>query len=222
KRNASMFAVSMSRASFSRTSRPKWLMSAVCCRSHWSQQRWQMDWKIRSPSSLRNGGFASWLPGWPQRTQVISAMSSPSDRRPGRGRPRCLFEVYHRKLHHTLPVSTPEAPIRWHPFMKRSISFLTVVACINWGSPTPAAAQEALVLGGGGSGGLAHGGVVVGMERLGHDPDLVVGTSMGAIVGALYAAGYAPDSIWRLIVEEDWPALFVPDTRVVGPNLEPR
>jgi predicted acylesterase/phospholipase RssA len=106
--------------------------------------------------------------------------------------------------------------------MKRSISFLTVVACINWGSPTPAAAQEALVLGGGGSRGLAHGGVVVGMERLGHDPDLVVGTSMGAIVGALYAAGYAPDSIWRLIVEEDWPALFVPDTRVVGPDLDPR
>src|SRR5690606_40783191 len=172
-------------------------MSAVCWRSHWSQQRWQMDWWMRSPSSLRNGGFASWLPCWPQRTQVRSAMSSPSGRRRWCGRPRsrCLFAVYRRKLHHTLQVSTPESPIGWSPRMKRSLPAITALAILSWGVPSSAPAQEALVLGGGGSRGLAHGGVVVGLERLGRDPKLVVGTSMGAIVGALYAAGYAPEEI---------------------------
>lgn len=89
-------------------------------------------------------------------------------------------------------------------------------------APGRAAAQEALVLGGGGSRGLAHGGVVVGLERLGRDPEIVVGTSMGAVVGALYAAGYEPDRIWRIIAEEDWPALFTPVPIPVGPDRDPR
>ena len=106
--------------------------------------------------------------------------------------------------------------------MKRSLPAITALAILSWGVPSSAPAQEALVLGGGGSRGLAHGGVVVGLERLGRDPKLVVGTSMGAIVGALYAAGYAPEEIWRIIAEQDWPALFVADARVVGPDLEAR
>ena len=48
------------------------------------------------------------------------------------------------------------------------------------GLPGALGAQEALVLGGGGARGLAHGGVVVALERLGRDPDIVVGASMGA------------------------------------------
>lgn len=83
-------------------------------------------------------------------------------------------------------------------------------------------AQDALVLGGGGARGLAHAGVLVGLERLGHDPEIVVGTSMGAIVGALYAAGYDPDAIWRLIETEDWPALFTPDPVLAGPERQVR
>ena len=60
----------------------------------------------------------------------------------------------------------------------------------------PAAAQEcrpprtALVLSGGGAKGLAHIGVLAALDSLGIRPDLVVGTSMGAAVGALYASGY--------------------------------
>jgi NTE family protein len=45
----------------------------------------------------------------------------------------------------------------------------------------------ALVLGGGGARGLAHIGVLKALEREGFIPDLVVGTSMGAIVGGMYA-----------------------------------
>ena len=45
----------------------------------------------------------------------------------------------------------------------------------------------ALVLGGGGARGLAHIGVIRQMEKLGIKPDLIVGTSMGAVIGGMYA-----------------------------------
>ncbi|MGE3527532.1 MAG: patatin-like phospholipase family protein, partial [Gemmatimonadales bacterium] len=67
----------------------------------------------------------------------------------------------------------------------------------------PAAGQEAacpsgptaLVLSGGGAKGLAHIGVLQVLDSLGVRPDLVVGTSMGAIVGSLYASGYSAHQI---------------------------
>src|SRR4051812_6414426 len=60
----------------------------------------------------------------------------------------------------------------------------------------PGAAQScrpqrtALVLSGGGAKGLAHIGVLRVLDSLGIRPDLVVGSSMGAIIGAMYASGY--------------------------------
>lgn len=48
----------------------------------------------------------------------------------------------------------------------------------------------ALVLSGGGAKGLAHVGVLIALDRAGVRPDLIVGTSMGAVVGALAATGY--------------------------------
>lgn len=53
----------------------------------------------------------------------------------------------------------------------------------------------ALVLSGGGAKGLAHLGVLRVLDSLGIRPDLVVGTSMGSIVGAMYASGYSPSQI---------------------------
>lgn len=50
--------------------------------------------------------------------------------------------------------------------------------------------RTALVLSGGGAKGLAHIGVLRTMDSLGIRPDLVVGTSMGAVIGAMYASGY--------------------------------
>lgn len=47
----------------------------------------------------------------------------------------------------------------------------------------------ALVLGGGAAKGYAHIGVIKVLEKHGIKPDLIVGTSMGALVGAMYAAG---------------------------------
>jgi NTE family protein len=55
--------------------------------------------------------------------------------------------------------------------------------------------RVALVLGGGGSRGIAHIGVLEVLQRENVPIDLIVGTSMGAIVGALFAAGISPQVI---------------------------
>lgn len=59
-----------------------------------------------------------------------------------------------------------------------------------------------LVLGGGGSRGVAHIGVLQVIEREGIPIDLIVGTSMGGIVGALYALGYKPANIAKEMVNQ--------------------
>jgi len=56
----------------------------------------------------------------------------------------------------------------------------------------------ALVLSGGSSKGFAHIGVIRELERHGIKPDLIVGTSMGALIGGVYASGRSIDEIERL------------------------
>lgn len=61
-----------------------------------------------------------------------------------------------------------------------------------------------VVLSGGGSGGAAHIGVLKALES-NHVPiDFIAGTSMGALVGGLYAAGYTPGEIEGIILSEDF------------------
>ncbi|UPG95587.1 patatin-like phospholipase family protein [Luteibacter aegosomatissinici] len=68
-----------------------------------------------------------------------------------------------------------------------------------------------LVLGGGGARGAAHIGVIQVLERE-HIPICrVAGTSMGSIVGGLYAAGYNADEMARVIGQLDWKDLFSDD-----------
>ncbi len=56
-----------------------------------------------------------------------------------------------------------------------------------------------IALSGGGALGYAHLGVLHAFEDYGIEPTIVAGTSMGAIVGVLYAAGYHPEDILKLI-----------------------
>ncbi|WP_227681116.1 patatin-like phospholipase family protein [Psychrobacter alimentarius] len=60
--------------------------------------------------------------------------------------------------------------------------------------------RVALVLGGGGAKGFAHVGVIKALEEQGITPTLIVGTSVGSLVGSLYASGYTPAQLERLAI----------------------
>lgn len=69
------------------------------------------------------------------------------------------------------------------------------------------AQKVALVLSGGGARGLAHVGVLKALEENNIPVDYIVGTSMGAIVGGFYAAGYSADQIEQIVGSayfQDW------------------
>ena len=65
-----------------------------------------------------------------------------------------------------------------------------------------------LVLGGGGAKGAAHIGVLKVLEELQVPIDCVAGTSMGAVVGSMYASGMSADEIERTLTSLDWADLF--------------
>lgn len=65
-----------------------------------------------------------------------------------------------------------------------------------------------LALGGGGARGIAHISVLRIIEELRIPIDCVAGTSMGALVGGLYASGMSVDEMQELVVSTDWPRLF--------------
>lgn len=72
---------------------------------------------------------------------------------------------------------------------------LTVALCARLEAQACVPARTALVLAGGGAKGFAHIGVIEVMDSLGIKPDFIVGTSIGAIIGALYASGWSGSQI---------------------------
>ena len=75
-------------------------------------------------------------------------------------------------------------------------------------TPAPTRPRIGLVLSGGGARGIAHIGVLNVLERLRVPVDLVVGTSMGAVVGGAYAAGRTPESLLAFARDTDWDAVL--------------
>jgi NTE family protein len=61
-----------------------------------------------------------------------------------------------------------------------------------------------LALSGGGARGLAHIGVLQALEQAGIEIDIIAGTSMGALVGGMYASGYSPDEIENRLTSLNW------------------
>ncbi len=62
----------------------------------------------------------------------------------------------------------------------------------------------AVVLSGGGAKGAAHIGVLKYLETIGMPVDMVLGTSMGGLVGGLYSVGYSADQLDSIIRQIDW------------------
>ena len=71
--------------------------------------------------------------------------------------------------------------------------------------------KTCLVLGGGGARGAAHIGVLKIIEREHIPIDCITGTSMGAIVGGMYAAGYSSGEIEGILRSIDWKDMFQDD-----------
>lgn len=86
--------------------------------------------------------------------------------------------------------------------MKRFLTLLFLLLLV-----LPAAAQRpkvGVVLCGGGAKGAAHVGVLKVLEENNIPIDYIVGTSMGAIIGGLYAIGYSASDLDSLIMAQDW------------------
>ena len=74
--------------------------------------------------------------------------------------------------------------------------------------PTQTRPKIGLVLSGGGAKGAAHIGVLKYIEEAGIPIDYIAGTSMGSIVGGMYALGYTSDEILAIISQVDWDQLI--------------
>lgn len=77
-----------------------------------------------------------------------------------------------------------------------------------------------LVLSGGGAKGIAHVGVLKVIDELGIPVDYVGGTSMGSIVGGLYAIGYDAKTLEDLIVKQDWNNLLADEVTRKNMSVE--
>jgi NTE family protein len=69
--------------------------------------------------------------------------------------------------------------------------------------PAPAPVKIGLALGGGAARGFAHIGVIKALEAQGIVPDIIVGTSAGAVVGALYASGLSGFELQKVALDID-------------------
>ena len=102
---------------------------------------------------------------------------------------------------------------------------LLVVPGLVAAAPLPAPSdsvrrqQVALVLSGGGAKGAAHIGVLYALQQQGIPIDMVVGTSMGANIGALYAMGYTVEQLDTLMRHSDWD--FLMSDRAPRTSLSP-
>lgn len=95
--------------------------------------------------------------------------------------------------------STPEPPAVSQPVSRPPVSAPAAVPA----KPVPRPVKIGLALGGGAARGFAHIGVIKALEAQGIVPDVVVGTSAGSFVGALYAAGNNGFALHKMALEMD-------------------
>lgn len=91
--------------------------------------------------------------------------------------------------------------------MKKHLSLpLVLIACLFFTLSTSAQPRKkvGVVLSGGGAKGVAHIGALKVIEEAGIPIDYIVGTSMGSIIGGLYAIGYTPEQLDSMVQKQDW------------------
>ena len=86
-------------------------------------------------------------------------------------------------------------------YMRKFILFMGLILSLL---PTSHAQKVGLVLSGGGAKGMTHIGIIRALEENNIPIDYIAGTSMGAIIGSLYAMGYSPDDMEKLIGSDEF------------------
>ncbi len=85
----------------------------------------------------------------------------------------------------------------------------TSLCCLAATNAAPQKRKKvAVVLSGGGAKGVAHIGALKIIEEVGIPVDYIVGTSMGSIIGGLYAIGYTPAQLDSIVSGQDWTFLL--------------
>lgn len=95
-----------------------------------------------------------------------------------------------------------------------AICFLFIASLIS------AQPKIGLTLSGGGAKGLAHIGILEAIDSAGLKVDYLTGTSMGSIIGALYAAGYSGKEIEKIARTLDWGILFSGKPSISNVNID--
>jgi len=102
--------------------------------------------------------------------------------------------------------------------------FLVLVVLVVWANGLYAQDDDrpriGLVLSGGGAKGMAHIGILKELERLGIRPDFITGTSMGSVIGGLYASGYSADEIEEIALLMNWEDILSNKTSLDQINYE--
>ncbi|QBN17693.1 patatin-like phospholipase family protein [Flavobacterium nackdongense] len=95
-----------------------------------------------------------------------------------------------------------------HPFLKNIIFHLCVLVFSIHCIKAQQRPKVGLVLSGGGAKGIAHIGVLKAIDSAGLKIDYVTGTSMGSIIGGMYAVGYSGNEIEKVTKKLNWDELL--------------
>ena len=96
----------------------------------------------------------------------------------------------------------------WRNLLIVTLLFCSHTALANDSTTVHTRPKIGLVLSGGGAKGAAHIGVLKYLEEAEIPIDYIAGTSMGALVGGMYAIGYSADEILAIISNLDWDRLM--------------
>ena len=110
--------------------------------------------------------------------------------------------------------------------MKKHLLFLLIAlltaSATRAERATPQRKKVGLVLSGGGAKGMAHIGALKVIKEAGIPIDYIVGTSMGSIIGGLYAIGYTPEQMDSMVRKQDWQFLLSDRTPRSDKNMAER
>src|SRR6478609_4853896 len=103
--------------------------------------------------------------------------------------------------------------------MRPLLIILFIALSLKVSAQTPSA-KIGLTLSGGGAKGIAHIGILQAIDSAGLNIDYITGTSMGSIVGALYAAGYSGNDLEKISRDLDWTNLFSGKALMENVNID--